>query len=60
MSDRSIHLEDANGTVYLAEPAGVWDPANYDYRETVYYEDEVRPADAVELYRLTVSDQAPL
>lgn len=32
--------------------AGVYDPADYTVRSTVYYEDEDRPDDAVALYRV--------
>lgn len=56
---RSMYLEDANGTVYLAIPAGVWDAAPTDGRYTVYYEDEARPDDAVPLYRLIAQEPAP-
>jgi hypothetical protein len=69
MADRSIYLTDANGTVYLAEPAGCWDPPD-DFepgvddpddwdRSGVFYDDEERPDGSVELYRLTRQESTP-
>lgn len=46
----SIYFEDANGTLYLAVPAGVFDVPD---RATVAYEDEERPDGARPLYTIT-------
>jgi hypothetical protein len=70
VGDRPIRLQDANGTVYLAEPSGAfdppdgyeWDPGDEDHegdpkdwdRSGVFYGDESRPEGSIELYRLTV------
>jgi hypothetical protein len=60
---RSLQLKDTNGTLYLAEPAGVWavpapkDGIHNQYLST-YFEGEEHPDEAVPLYRLTVQEPA--
>lgn len=48
-----VYLEDANGTIYLAKQADVWDRPPGSERTTVYYADEDRPAEAIPLWTLT-------
>lgn len=49
--DRSFFVTDANGTIYLAEPSGVWEDS--DGYQSV---NTNRPATAWPLYRLTVQE----
>jgi len=48
---KTLHLTDANGTLYEATPEGVWSVPGH---ARVRYQDEDRPDNAVELYSLRV------